>query len=159
MVEIRRFAPGDEKAVTKLITGIMSEEFREDQAAYPTDDIQDIPRTYGGIGEAFFVAVTGGEIVGTVGLKKEDDRSALLRRLFVAKDHRKKQMGTKLIQRALKFSEEVGYQEVVFRTTSRMKSASDVCQKCGFVQRAKLVLGPIELLKFTYSLHHAASKA
>ncbi|MFA6600143.1 MAG: GNAT family N-acetyltransferase [Candidatus Omnitrophota bacterium] len=159
MVEIRRFAPGDEKAVARLINDIMGVEFREDQSAYPTEDIQDIPRSYGGLGEGFFVAVSGGEIVGTVGLKKEDERSVLLRRLFVSPNHRKKKIGTKLIERALKFCDEVGYREVIFRTTSRMRSAAEVCQKCGFIQRAKLSLGPVELFKFVYSLHGSPAKS
>lgn len=159
MVEIRRFAPGDEASVRKLICGIMNEEFKEDQAAYPTEDIDDIPRSYGGIGEAFFVAANGHEIIGTVGLKKEDDRTVLMRRLFVSKSHRKQQIGTRLIQRALRFCEEVGYQEIVFRTTSRMKGAALVCQKCGFAQRAKLNLGNLELFKFALSLKKAAVKS
>jgi GNAT superfamily N-acetyltransferase len=159
MVEIRRFASGDEKAVVQLISGIMTEEFREDQAAYPIDDLQHIRQSYGGLGEAFFVAVSGGDIIGTVALKKEDDRTVLMRRLFVSKSYRKKKIGTKLIEYAKKFCDEVGYQEMVFRTTSRMKSAAEVCQKCGFVQRAKLSLGPIELMKFTYSLHNGATKS
>ena len=154
MITIRRFQISDQNPVNRLITGIMNQEFREDKSAYPTDDLADILRTYGGLGEAFFVATNDEEIVGTVAIKKEDDRIALLRRLFVAPTYRKRQIGLKLIDRALKFCDEVGYQEVVFKTTSGMKAAIQSCQKRGFVQRAKLELGTIELLKFSISLRN-----
>ena len=152
MITIRRYSPGDEVSIKQLITEIMNGEFRDDTAAYPTDDIQDIDRTYGNLGEAFFVAVDGEKIIGSVAIKKEDERVALLRRLFVASDYRNRQIGLKLIDRALQFCQEVGYDEVIFKTTSRMERAANVCKKRGFIQRAKLSLGPIDLLKFSLSI-------
>lgn len=152
MVSIRRISPEDEKAVKDLITAVMNEEFTDAQAAYPTEDLDNIAKIYGGLGEAFFVAVNGSKIVGTVAVKKEDNRVALMRRLFVAKSHRNQQIGVKLIDHVFHFCDEVGYQEIIFKTTSRMEGANKLCQKKGFVQRAKLVLGSMELLKFSRPL-------
>lgn len=149
MITIRRFAVGDGDSVRELISGIMDQEFHDSKAAYPTHDIDQIDQSYGGLGEAFFVAVNGNKVVGSVAIKKEDERVALLRRLFVDSAYRKQQLGVKLIDRALKFCDEVGYKELVFKTTSKMLGAVKLCQKCGFVQRAKLQLGDLELLKFS----------
>ena len=154
MILIRHFTPEDADEVRDLIQGIMNEEFHDDRAAYPNDDLKNIPETYGSLGEAFFVAVKSGKIVGTVAIKREDDRVALLRRLFVAAPHRHQQIGGKLIDRALEFCEEVGYKEVIFKSTSRMEAAGKTCEKKGFVQRAKIDLGNIELFKFALSLRH-----
>ena len=154
MMTIRRFSDEDQSNVTELINSIMNTEFGDSQAAYPSEDIQDIPKTYGGLGEAFFVAINGDKIVGTIAVKKEDPRIAIMRRLFVAPSHRKQQLGLQLIQRALQFCDEVGYREIVFRTTSKMVGAIKICQKCGFVQRAKLQMGSVELLKFSLSLRN-----
>lgn len=151
MLNIRRFAPGDGSSVKTLINNIMTAEFKESGSAYPTQDIENLPDSYKGLGEAFFVAEKDGKIVGTVAIKKEDDRIALLRRLFLDSSCRGQNLGIKLIERALKFSEEVGYDEVVFKTTSQMEGAIRTCRKCGFAQRAKIALGGVELLKF--SLH------
>src|SRR5690348_17303927 len=107
MISIRRFSTEDRDEVLGLIQGIMNREFAQDAHAYPTADLDDIETTYGNLGEAFFVAVNGKKIVGTVGIKKEDDRTALLRRLFVSPDYRGQKIGEKLIQRALQFCEEV----------------------------------------------------
>ena len=158
MIKIRRFSLDDQENVRGLISTIMDKEFHDQEAAYPSDDLVNIPQTYGGLGEAFFVAARNGDIVGTVAVKKEDDRVALMRRLFVAEPYRKQQIGLKLIDRALQFCDEVGYQEIIFRTTSRMEGANKVCQKCGFVQRAKLQLGAIELFKFALSIRDRTKK-
>jgi len=136
----------------------MDREFHDAKHAYPTEDVECIEKAYGGIGEAFFVAVENQshKIVGTVAIKKEDGRVALLRRLFVAPTHRNLKIGKRLIDRALEFCREVGYEEVVFKTTSRMSGAIELCRKNGFAQRAHIVLGPVELIKLSLSLREAA---
>lgn len=159
MITIRRFEQEDQKSVQSLIHGIMSLEFGDDQSAYPSEDIQYISRHYGALGEGFFVAQNSSKIIGTVAIKKEDDRTALLRRLFVDPAYRKQQIGLKLIDKALKFCADLGYEEVVFRTTSRMVAAARICQKRGFVKRATLAMGPIELWKFTLSLRDGVKRA
>ncbi len=151
-ISIRKYRSGDESAIKSLVVSIMGGEFREDAAAYPTEDLESIEKSYGKIGDIFFVAEAGPRVIGTVAIKKEDDRIALLRRLFVDPEFRNQKLGVKLIDRALEFCREVGYQELVFRTTSRMEGAIRLCQKKGFTQRAKIQLGEFELLKFTLHL-------
>lgn len=153
MVSIRRFTPEDEKPIKDLIVAVMNEEFHDSKAAYPTDDLDQIQKVYHGLGEAFFVAVDGKKIIGTVAVKKEDERVALMRRLFVSRDYRNQKIGVKLIDHVLNFCDEVGYDEIIFKTTSRMEGANKLCQKKGFIQRAKLAIGPVELLKFSIALH------
>lgn len=148
-----------------LISSVMDSEFHDVKHAYPMEDVECIEKAYGGIGEAFFVAIDDRlrKVVGTAAIKKEDSRVALLRRLFVAPTHRKLKIGKQLIDRALDFCRETGYEEVVFKTTSKMSGAIDLCRKNGFVQRAHIVLGPIELIKLSLCLredvHAAKGKA
>ena len=82
-MEIRKIRKEDYSQVQELITSIMKNEFSEDLSAYPLQDIDDISASYGNLGEAFFVAANNGMVVGTVGVKREDERTALLRRIFV----------------------------------------------------------------------------
>ncbi|MEI7751786.1 MAG: GNAT family N-acetyltransferase [Candidatus Omnitrophota bacterium] len=155
MITIRRSLKDDDASVVDLISSIMDSEFHDAKHAYPTEDVECIEKAYGGIGEAFFVAVDNKshKVVGTVAIKKEDGRVALLRRLFVSPTHRNLKIGKRLIDRALEFCREVGYEEVVFKTTSKMSGAIDLCRKNGFIQRAHIVLGPIELIKLSLALH------
>lgn len=157
MITIRRSIKDDEAAVIELINGIMDNEFHDAKHAYPIEDVECIEKAYGGIGEAFFVALDNQshKVVGTVAIKKEDGRVALLRRLFVAPTHRNLKIGKRLIDRALEFCLEAGYEEVVFKTTSRMSGAIELCRRNGFVQRAHIVLGPVELIKLSLGLREA----
>ena len=154
MITIRRSMKDDETAVIDLINGIMDNEFHDAKHAYPIEDVECIEKAYGGIGEAFFVALDNQsrKVIGTVAIKKESSRVALLRRLFVAPTHRNLKIGKRLIDRALEFCRETGYEEVVFKTTSRMSGAIELCRKNGFTQRAHIVLGPVELVKLSLSL-------
>lgn len=158
MITIRRSIKDDEASVVDLINGIMDSEFHDAKHAYPIEDVECIEKAYGGIGEAFFVALDNQshKVVGTVAIKKESGRVALLRRLFVAPTHRNLKIGKRLIDRALEFCREVGYEEVVFKTTSRMSGAIDLCRKNGFAQRAHIVLGPVELIKLSLNLRDEA---
>ena len=152
LVEIRKFKSGDEQAVETLITGIMNEEFPQTKDAYPSEDLRDIPRVYGKSGEAFFVATNQNHIVGTVAIKREDDRTALLRRIFVVPTHRNQRIGVRLIEHAIDFCKQTGYEEVVFKTSSKMDKAIRLCENKGFQQRAKLEVGGLELLRLVLFL-------
>lgn len=152
MIKVGRFKPQHQEAVKTMIGRIMTEEFGDALNAYPMDDLSQVDKSYGALGEAFFVASEAERVVGTVAIKKEDERIALLRRLFVSPDYRGQKIGSKLIEAALKFCKDVGYQEIVFKTTSKMTGAILICQKSGFVQRARLNLGALELMKFSLCL-------
>lgn len=152
MVQIRRFNLADKEPIKKLISGIMDGEFQADKEAFSIEDLEDLERHYGNFGEAFFVAEDGKKIVGTAAVKREDDRIALIRRIFVAPDYRKKRIGLRLLNRAVEFCKEVGYRELIFRTTSRMTAAIELVRGQGFQSRAKVPMGRVELLKFALSL-------
>jgi len=100
-IQIRKFEPGDEIGIRRLVDQVLRDEFPAEAEAFPTEDLADISENYGKLGEAFFVATRDGEIVGTVGIKQEDGRTALLRRLFVESGCRKQQLGGHLADRAI----------------------------------------------------------
>lgn len=153
MVKIRRLEENDVPAVKQLIAGIMNGEFKEEQEALALHDLDTLLESYGHLGEAFFVAEEEKNIVGTVGVKREDDRIAFIRRIFVSPDYRKRKIGSQLLDRAIEFCREVGYQDVVFKTTSKMSEAIDLFLKRGFRSRAKITMGKIELLKLSMPLN------
>ena len=151
-MKIRRFQPSDSKEVIDLITSVMRTEFPDDQKVFPVDDLKEITHHYGNKGEQFFVAVEDDKIVGTVGVKREDERSALLRRIFVKPEFRGRGIGSGLVMQAISFCRENGYELIVFKSTSRMQRAIQLCQRSGFSEKAKVDLGGIELFKFSYSI-------
>ncbi len=152
MVTIRKCHESDQQAAKELITRILREEFPKESPAFPIEDLNEINRSYGKLGEAFFVALDEGVIIGTAAVKQEDERTGLLRRLFVDSTYRRKKIGSQLIDRAIEFCREVGYEELMFKTTSTMSRAIKLCEAKGFVPRARLDIGPVQLVKFTLYL-------
>ena len=152
MIQIRHFEPRDSEEIKKLITGIMDGEFSQEKAAFSFDDLETIGDAYGSLGEAFFVAEEDQKVIGTIAVKREDERVALIRRIFVALPYRKKKVGLRLLNRAVDFCKEVGYRELMFKTTSRMTGAIELFKKEGFHPRAKVPMGNLELVKLTLSL-------
>jgi N-acetylglutamate synthase-like GNAT family acetyltransferase len=157
MIKIRPFEKKDQEQVAQLVRGIMEKEFQADQNAYPLDDLANVAKTYGADGDIFYVAEDGHKIVGTAAVKREDGRVALLRRLFVDSNYRKKRVGADLIEHALQFCRNAGYQEIIFKATSKMNAAIQICLKSGFVQRAQINLGNIELHKLSLLLNGKSS--
>ena len=152
MVTIRKCHESDQEPAKELIAKILQAEFPKEISAFPIKDLNDINRSYGKLGEAFFVATENGAIIGTVAVKQEDERTGLLRRLFVDSSYRRKKIGSQLIDRAIEFCREVGYEELIFKTTSTMSHAIRLCETKGFVPRARLDIGPVQLVKFTLYL-------
>ena len=151
-IEIRKFIKDDAEVVKRIINEVMHSRYADILGHFPLNDLENISDYYGKAGEAFFVAVIEEKIIGSIGVKREDDRTALIRRIFVSPEVRGRQLGRNLLKKALDFCREVGYQEVVFKTTSKMDDAVKLFEKNGFHEKAHLKLGNVELYKLTYFL-------
>ena len=151
-MEIRAYEGKDSVGVKNLILSVLEKEYPFDKTAYKDTDMNDVTGTYSGEGNAFFVAETGGSIVGIVGVKKERDETALLRRLFVDERYREKGIGTSLLKKATDFCRSKSYEEMIFRTTDRMSQAMDLCRKAGFKEKDDLEVSGFHIHKFTLKL-------
>jgi GNAT superfamily N-acetyltransferase len=150
MARIRKFKPSDGEAVLSLVSTVLREEFHRESSAFPMHDLKDVSAGYGGDRETFLVAVADGQVVGTCGVKQDDTETALLRRLFVSPDHRRKGIGGRLVDAAVEFARKTGYEQIVFRGTTSMSAARELCQGKGFSEREVISMGDFEL--FAYGL-------
>ena len=148
-MQIRPIQSKDQKRVKELISGILSKEFEFGHKAYPYGDLDSIDKVYGGKREQFFVIEDKDEIAGTVGIKEELKKTAIIRRLFVSSSFRRMGYGGLLLDRALDFCKEHGYNEAVFHAATTMKSAIKLCRSRGFKEKDKLVSGGIDIIKFS----------
>ena len=153
MVTIRPVSSSDDASVKEMVFSILDKEFpsKEDRS-YLSGDMEHVSKNYSSQGDTFLVACSDKQIVGTIGIKKEDERNALMRRIFVMPEYRGKKIGAQLIQKAVAFCKDYGYQEIIFKTTSRMEDAIRLVQSNGFVKRATINLGGLDLFKFTMFL-------
>ena len=150
--ELRPFMDKDVNGVRELILTILAKEYPFDRSAYSDSDLNKIAETYGGPKDSFFVVEEGGEIVGTVGVKEENESDALLRRLFVDVKHREHGYGSALVDKAIDFCRKKGYKRVFFRCTGRMANAMKLCMKKGFKETEKLEVSGFNIHKLELEL-------
>jgi GNAT superfamily N-acetyltransferase len=152
MITIRPVQPADASEVKALIEGIMGDEFHAARNLYALHDIDDPGRYYSGKKDIFLVAEKDGHIVGTVAIKEDTPKTALLRRIFVRKNFRGKGYGEKLLARAMEFCFDHHYETVVFRGVDKMQDALKLCLKNGF-QETDVDLGQdLKLMILTKNL-------
>lgn len=148
LMQIRPIQSKDEKQIKKLISDILSKEFEFGHNAYSYGDLDSIGKVYDGKREAFFVFEDNGKIAGTVGVKEESKKTAIIRRLFVDPSFRRKGYGGLLIDRAVDFCKEKGYHEAAFHAVTSMKSAIDLCESRHFKAKEHVLLGGVDIIKF-----------
>ncbi len=148
-LKIRPVKNSDVPRVMKLIKGILESEFGKEASVYPQIDLYDLEVSYGGDRDCFFVAELDGQIVGTTAIKEEEDKVALLRRVFVDPKYRGKGYGLRLMEKAVEFCKKKNYKRIYFRGTSRMAMALSLCRKKGFQELDRVPMEDFEIIRFS----------
>ncbi len=151
-MQIRGYTKKDQGQVKKLISGILGREFAIEDKAYRYCDLDSIDKSYGGKRDAFFVLDDSGKIIGTVAVKEESVKTAIIRRLFVDGTVRKNGYGGLLLDRAVDYCRKKGYHEVVFHAANTMKSAMNLCVTRGFKEKEKVSVGDVKMIRFSMNL-------
>jgi GNAT superfamily N-acetyltransferase len=151
-MQIREYSKKDQTQVKELISGILGREFAVEDKAYRYCDLDSIDKSYGGKRDAFFVLDDAGKIEGTVAVKEESGKTAIIRRLFVDAAFRKSGYGGLLLDRAIDFCRDNGYREVIFHAANTMKSAMSLCGTRGFKEKEKVSVGDVNMIRFFMNL-------
>lgn len=149
---VRKLQKEDVEQVKDLILDILTKEYPFDRSAYSDSDLYDLMATYKGPREEFFVLENENNVIGTVGVKMDSRDTAILRRLFVDAGQRKKGLGAALVDEAMAFCKDNDYKKIVFRTTSRMTQAIELCKKKGFKKAEEAELQGFSIYKFVKEL-------
>lgn len=78
-----------------------------------------------------------GMIIGSIGLKKNDEKNLELKKFFIHQDYRGKGVAKKLLKKALQVSLKNNYTQVYLGTVDLLKSAQRFYQKMGFEEISK----------------------
>ncbi len=142
----------DHPKIRQLITTILSKEFPSDQAAYSTEDLELLSKTYAAPTNAFFVAEKDRNVIGTCGVKSDGPETAILRRLFVDPQYRRQGVGQGLLKGAIDFCQKSGFREIMIRTSTHMEQAIRLCLSFGFQEDGRWPMGKVTLIRFILKL-------
>lgn len=117
--------------VKALVVGI-HEEF-----GFPYDfkldfDLDDPVRYYTGAGGIFLILLDGKDVIGTAAVKKVDEKTVELKRMYLLPQYRGRGLGAKLLERALAFCREKGFQSCILDTNVKQESAQRLYARYGF---------------------------
>ncbi|OLP58671.1 GNAT family N-acetyltransferase [Xaviernesmea oryzae] len=139
---IRPYASGDEAGIVDVILPIQREEFSIAITADDQPDLADIPGFYGADAGGFWVAELDEQIVGTIALKDLGNRQTALRKMFVAKTARGREIGAgqRLLDTLLAHARTKGMADIFLGTTEQFLAAHRFYEKNGFAAIAPSAL-------------------
>jgi len=154
---IRDFRPEDLPACRKLyVEGLIAGKLAENDTG---SDIDDIEWAYmKPPGNHFWVAETAGtaappEVVGMIGVQAHEAECGEIRRLRVRSDHRRKGIGSALVEAALRFCQEKGYLKIQLDTFVDRDAAIRLFEKFRFRHSRTRKVGDKELMYFYLDLY------
>lgn len=133
MIKIIPYSEKYKDDVISLILNIWENEF--DFKGLERPDIYDIAKYYQSESSSnFWIAVKDNTLIGTVGLKKESNNLAYLKRMVVKKEFRKQGIGIKLLETAIEFAKEHNYKTIFAGTVKENPEAISFYKNHGFIE-------------------------
>jgi DNA-binding MarR family transcriptional regulator/ribosomal protein S18 acetylase RimI-like enzyme len=131
---LRSHRPGDIGYLTYRHGVIYAEEYQLNETfeAYVAKYVAEFVEKYDPAKEHLWIVENATEIIGSIAIVKLDENIAQLRWLLVEPHERNKGIGNKLINEALTFCKNKGYQKIILGTFSDLIIARKLYEKHGF---------------------------
>ncbi len=97
-------------------------------------ELQSIPTTYGNPNGCLFIAYVNEKAVGVAGIKRFNDTSCEVKRMFVHAENRGLGIGKMLLTSCINLAVELQYDSIKLDTAAFMHSAIKIYKDCGFVE-------------------------
>ena len=144
MIQIVPFSSQHLEEVGALIVGIQRDEFQIAITLEDQPDLQKIPEFYQKGAGNFWVALSEGEVIGTVALLDLGNNQGALRKMFVRASYRGPGHGVsaRLLETLFEWSRARSVKEVYLGTTEKFLAAHRFYERNGFQQIAANELPP-----------------
>ena len=96
------------------------------------DELNNFPEKYKEPEGAFIIAKDNNSVVGCVGIRKIEDKTCEMKRLFVNENYKGKGIGKKLVELIIEEAKKKNYEKIRLDTLSIMESALKIYYKNGF---------------------------
>jgi ribosomal protein S18 acetylase RimI-like enzyme len=156
---VRGFRESDLDACRLLyVDGLLGGKLAENDTGL---DIADIESAYmQKSGSHFWVAqMDGGEVVGMIGVQQHEEGIGEIRRLRVGRKHRRRGIGSALVEAAVRFCNEKEYLKVTLDTFVDREPAIKLFDKFHFRHSKTKQVGEKEMLYFYLDLYQGEKKA
>ena len=118
--------------IISLILSIQNDEAKIGLSLQEQPDLLNIHRCYQQSGGEFWVALSDGRVIGTIGLMLKENHCAVLKKFFVEKSFRSQKVGLALYNELLKYAVEKGVRHIILDTPSVAHASHRFYEKAGF---------------------------
>lgn len=98
------------------------------------EDLENYQQVYMENRGLLLAALHAGKVIGTGGIRKRDEATAELKRIWLLEQYHGQQIGFRVVQQLLDFAREQGYATAYLETTRRNKRALGFYGKMGFYE-------------------------
>ena len=107
-------------------------------------ELEKLPGDYAPPNGALLLARDNGETVGCAALRRIDDFTCEMKRLYVKPLHRGKGIGRRLAKEIIRIAREIGYDTMKLDTITSMVEATTLYRSLGFVETEPYRYNPME---------------
>lgn len=111
-------------------------------------ELESLPGKYAEPEGRLYIAYLDDKVAGCIALRRYDQNSAELKRLYIRNGYRGLGISKRLIQRLLQDALDIGYQSILLDTLDTMKPAINLYSSFGFEEIESYYDNPIEGAKY-----------
>ena len=108
------------------------------------DELADLHHKYGEPDGRLYIAYLGEKSAACVGMKRQDERSCELKRLYVRPEYRRRGLARYLTELILGEAKKAGYEQVLLDTLPFLGEAQALYKRIGFYEIPKYLESPME---------------
>jgi len=114
--------------------GTLEESIRHFLAAGKLKDMDDVQTNYFKAGGTFLVALNGEQVIGSGAMRRLDEETAELKRMWLLEEYHGQGIGYRLITRLFDFARQRGYVRVRLQTSPEQVRALEFYRRVGFYE-------------------------
>ena len=131
-LKIETYSGKYDDEIISLILSIQNEEAKIGLSLEEQPDLLDIHRSYQQPGGEFWIALSDGRVVGTIGLMLKEKHCAVMKKFFVKKEFRSQKVGLALYKELLKYAVSKEVHSILLDTPSVAHASHRFYEKAGF---------------------------
>ncbi len=132
ILKIETYSGKYDDKIISLILSIQNDEAKIGLSLQEQPDLLDIYHSYQQNGGEFWIALSGGRVIGTIGLMLKENYCAVMKKFFVEKAFRSQKVGLSLYNELLKFAVSKGVHHILLDTPAVAHASHRFYEKAGF---------------------------
>ncbi len=139
-MHIEPYTPKYKNEIISLILNIQNNESKINLSLEEQPDLLDLSKCYQQNGGEFWLALSNGKVIGTIGLMLKENNCAIMKKFFVKKEFRSQKVGLALYQKLISFAKNTGVEHIILDTPSVAHASHKFYERAGFkmIEKADL---------------------